>query len=228
MAKILIVEDEVNVSSFIRKGLEEEGHSVDYAYDGAMGLSLACTREYDVIILDIILPQMNGLEVCQRVRERLGYNVQILMLTALGTSEDIVKGLEMGADDYIAKPFRFKELLARINAMLRRRGSSNISKIYSFSDLELDTETKIVTRAGRKIQLTSKEFRLLEFFMANPRRVLSRTTIIENVWDSASDYGTNIVEVYIKYLRDKIDKGFQGKLIHTVVGMGYVLKESMD
>jgi DNA-binding response OmpR family regulator len=224
MARILVVEDEVNVSSFIRKGLEEEGHTVDYAYDGAMGLSLACTREYEVIILDIILPQMNGLEVCRRVRERLGYEVQILMLTALSSSEDAVTGLETGADDYMSKPFRFKELIARINAMLRRIGNGTAKKNYQFADLELETETKIVRRSGKEIQLTSKEFRLLEYFMMNQGKVLSRMSIIENVWDSNSDYGTNIVEVYVKYLRDKIDKDFPEKLIHTIVGMGYVLK----
>lgn len=225
MARILVVEDEVNVSSFIRKGLEEEGHTVDYAYDGAMGLSLACTREYEVIILDIILPQINGLEVCRKVREHLGYDVQILMLTALSSSDDAVTGLETGADDYMYKPFRFKELIARINAMLRRIGNGITKKNYQFADLELETETKIVRRSGKEIPLTSKEFRLLEYFMINQGKVLSRMSIIENVWDSNSDYGTNIVEVYVKYLRDKIDKDFSEKLIHTVVGMGYVLKK---
>lgn len=224
MATILIVEDEVNVSSFIKKGLEEEGFAVDVAFDGAMGLSLACTREYDAIILDVVLPQMNGLEVCERYRKKVGFAVPILMLTALGTTDDIVKGLEIGADDYLVKPFRFKELLARINVMLRRKSSGYTSKILEFADLKLDTDSKTVTRAGEPILLTTKEFRLLEFFMQNPGRVISRTTILENVWDANVDFNTNIVDVYVNYLRNKIDKKYNEKLFHTVIGMGYVLK----
>lgn len=227
MANILVVEDEVNVSSFICRGLQEEGHNVDVAYDGAMGLSLACTRDYDVIMLDIILPQMNGLEVCERYRKKMGYAIPIIMLTALGSTDDIVKGLETGADDYIVKPFHFKELNARIKVLLRRKDSSiATAKVYEFSDLKLDTDTKIVTRSGQEIVLTSKEFRLLEFFMANPGRVLSRTSLLEHVWDTNVDMNTNIVEVYVNYLRNKVDKNFSKKLIHTIIGMGYVLKES--
>ena len=225
MSRVLVVEDEVNVSSFIRKGLEEEGYIVDIAFDGAMGLNLALTREYDVILLDVVLPQLNGLEICRKIRERHGYSVPVIMLTALSTSDDIVNGLDTGSDDYITKPFRFKELLARVNSALRRKGTSISSKAYTFADLILDNETKTVTRAGKVIQLTSKEFRLLEYFMENPRKVLSRTAIYEQVWDSNQDMGTNIVEVYIKYLRDKVDKGFDQKLIRTVIGMGYVLRE---
>ncbi|HEY4786046.1 MAG TPA: response regulator transcription factor [Bacteroidales bacterium] len=225
MSRILVVEDEVNVSSFIKKGLEEEGYMVDVAYDGAIGLNFALTREYDVILLDVVLPQVNGLDICRKIRERHGYSVPVIMLTALSTSDDIVNGLDTGADDYILKPFRFRELLARINSVMRRKGVGIISKTYKFADLLLDTETKIVTRANKAIQLTSKEYRLLEYFMANPRKVLSRTSILEQVWDSDQDMGTNIVEVYIKYLRDKIDKDFDQKLIHTVIGMGYVLRE---
>lgn len=225
MPRVLVVEDEVNVSSFIRKGLEEDGYTVDVAFDGAMGLNLALTREYDIILLDVVLPQLNGLEICRKIRERHGYTVPVIMLTALSTSDDIVNGLDIGADDYIAKPFRFKELLARVNSALRRKGTGITSKAYKFADLELDTETKTVTRSGKTIQLTSKEFRLLEYFLANPRKVLSRTSIFEQVWDANQDMGTNIVEVYIKYLRDKVDKDFDQKLIHTVIGMGYVLRE---
>lgn len=225
MSRVLVVEDEVNVSSFIRKGLEEEGYTVDVAFDGAMGLNLALTREYDIILLDVVLPQLNGLEICRKIRERHGYTVPVIMLTALSTSDDIVNGLDIGADDYIPKPFRFKELLARVNSALRRKGTGITSKVYKFADLELDTETKTVIRSGKMIQLTSKEFRLLEYFMANPRKVLSRTSISEQVWDANQDMGTNIVEVYIKYLRDKVDKDFDQKLIHTVIGMGYVLRE---
>ena len=225
MANILVIEDEVNISSFIKKGLEEDGHYTDVAFDGAMGLSLACSKEYNVIVLDIVLPQMNGIEVCQHYRKEMGFAIPILMLTALSTTDDIVKGLEAGADDYLVKPFRFKELLARINVMLRRGSIGYNSKKYHFADLSLDTDTKTVIRSGLNIELTTKEFRLLEFFMSNPCRVLSRTTILENVWDRNIDFNTNIVDVYVNYLRNKVDKRFQVKLIHTVIGMGYVLKE---
>ena len=225
MPKILVIEDEVHVSSFIKKGLEEDGHFVDVAYDGETGLKLACNGEHDVIILDVILPIMNGLEICRKVREREGYAIPIIMLTALESSEDIVNGLNIGADDYLVKPFKFKELLARINAVLRRKRLGNASKCYKIADVEMDIETMSVKRAGNPIELTAKEFRLLEFFMANQKRVLSRTTILENVWDTNHDLGTNIVEVYVKYLRDKIDKNFSTKLIHTVIGMGYVFKD---
>lgn len=225
MANILVIEDEVNVSSFIKKGLEEAGFYAELAFDGAMGFSLACSKEYDIIILDIVLPQMNGIEVCQRYRKEMGFVIPILMLTALSTTDDIVKGLEAGADDYLVKPFKFKELLARINVMLRRCNVGYTSKKYLFADLSLDTDKKTVFRSGLNIELTSKEFRLLEFFMSNPYRVLSRTTILENVWDRNIDFNTNIVDVYVNYLRNKMDKNFQVKLIHTVIGMGYVLKE---
>jgi len=225
MANILVVEDEVNVSSFIKKGLEEKGHNIDVAFDGAMGLSLASSRDYDVIILDVILPQMNGLEMCRRYRDNMGYAVPIIMLTALGSTDDVVNGLEIGADDYLTKPFMFDELIARINVVLRRKGMGYTAKIYEFADLTLNTETMTVTRSGKNISLTTKEFRLLELLMANPLRVLSRTHILENVWDANIDMNTNVVEVYINYLRNKVDKGFQVKLIHTVIGMGYVLKE---
>jgi len=225
MPKILVIEDEVHVSSFIKKGLEEDGHFVDVAYDGETGLKLACNGKHDVIILDVILPVMNGLEICRKVREREGYAIPIIMLTALESSEDIVNGLNIGADDYLVKPFKFKELLARINAVLRRKRLGNASKCYKIADVEMDIETMSVKRAGNPIELTAKEFRLLEFFMANQKRVLSRTTILENVWDTNHDLGTNIVEVYVKYLRDKIDKNFSTKLIHTVIGMGYVFKD---
>jgi DNA-binding response OmpR family regulator len=225
MANILVVEDEVNVSSFIKKGLEEKGHNVDVAFDGAMGLSLACSREYDVIILDVILPQMNGIEMCKRYRDTMGYDVPIIMLTALGSTDDVIKGLEIGADDYLSKPFMFDELIARINVVLRRKGMGVSAKIYEYADLTLNTETMMVIRSGKNISLTTKEFRLLELLMANPLRVLSRTHILENVWDANIDVNTNVVEVYINYLRNKVDKGFPVKLIHTVIGMGYVLKE---
>ena len=228
MASILLVEDEMNVSSFIKKGLEEEGFLVDVAYDGAMGLSLACSREYDLLILDVILPQMNGTEVCRRVRDNRGFGVPVIMLTALGSTEDIVTGLESGADDYLVKPFVFREFVARINVLLRRKGMGFTVKSFEYAGLILNTETKTVTRSGKNISLTSKEFRLLELLISNPQRVFSRTTILESVWDANFDFNTNIVEVYINYLRNKVDKGFPVKLIHTVIGMGYVLKEAED
>jgi DNA-binding response OmpR family regulator len=155
----------------------------------------------------------------------MGYAVPIIMLTALGNTDDIVNGLNTGANDYLVKPFKFKELLARINVLLRPKNNRLAPKIYQFADIKLDTSTKTVTRSGKVIKLTSKEFRLLEFFMANPYMVLSRTTILENVWDSNVDSNTNVVEVYVNYLRNKIDKGFKTTLIHTLIGMGYVLKE---
>jgi len=225
MANILVIEDEVNVSSFIRQGLQEEGHIVDVAYDGALGLSLACSNIYDVIVLDVILPHMNGLEFCKRFRESHGFSVPILMLTALGSTEDIVKGLQTGADDYLVKPFAFKELIARINVILRRKGLGYTNKLYEIADLVLNTETKVVMRSGVKIPLTSKEFRLLEFMISNVNRVLSRTSILENVWGTNFDMNTNVVEVYINFLRNKVDKGYPVKIIHTVIGMGYVVRE---
>jgi DNA-binding response OmpR family regulator len=224
MAKILVIEDEVNVTAFLKKGLEENGHTIDVAYDGVMGLHLASTSEYDLMILDIILPQMNGLDVCKKYRENRGFSVPIIMLTALGTTEDIVKGLQTGADDYLVKPFKFVELSARIDVILRRKNSKDYIRIYKFADLTLDMETKNVTRAGKNITLTLKEFRLLEYLLSHKERIISRTSILENVWDTNTDYNTNVVEVYINYLRNKVDKGFSEKLIHTVVGMGYVLK----
>ncbi len=228
MAQILLVEDEINVSSFIKKGLEEEGFHVDVAYDGAMGLSLACSNDYNLVILDVILPQMNGTEVCRRYRESRGYSVPVLMLTALGSTEDIVHGLEIGSDDYLVKPFVFRELVARINVLLRRKGMGYTARSYEYAGLVLNTETKTVTRSGRSISLTTKEFRLLELLISSPHRVFSKTSILENVWDANFDFNTNIVEVYVNYLRNKVDKGFPVKLIHTVIGMGYVLKEEED
>ncbi|MEI6823853.1 MAG: response regulator transcription factor, partial [Bacteroidota bacterium] len=225
MATILLVEDEVNVSSFIKKGLEEENYSVETAFDGTTGLNLALNKEYNLIILDIILPNMNGIEVCAIIRDKIGFNIPIIMLTALGSTEEIVKGLEAGADDYLIKPFHFKELLARVNANLRRQIITDTVKILKFADIVLDLESKLVTRADKPINLTSKEFRLLIYFLKNPKKVLSRYEILENVWDINFDMGTNLVDVYVNYLRNKIEKDFPTKLIHTVIGMGYIFKE---
>lgn len=226
MNYLLLIEDEQNVASFIRKGLQEEGYDVLLAYDGATGLDLLQQHEVDLIILDIILPGLSGLEVCRKIRHQLQSDVPVLMLTALGSTENVVSGLDSGADDYLAKPFKFQELLARVRALLRRRNRSELpSRYLSIADLELNCDTKIALRSGREIKLTATEYRLLEYFMKNPRRVLSRVDLLENVWDINFDMSTNVVDVYVNYLRNKMDKGFPTKLIHTVIGMGYILKE---
>ncbi len=225
MPKILLIEDEVNVASFIERGLSENGFTVDVVYNGKSGLEkIYSETDYHLLILDIILPDITGLEVCKKVRQKLGYTMPILLLTALNTTEDIVTGLDLGADDYLTKPFKFQELIARINAMLRRQPINDESEIFSFADLEMNLQTKIVIRSGIPITLTAREFRLLEYFMKNAEIVLSRTEILKYVWEVHFDLSTNVVDVYVNYLRNKIDKNFQTKLIHTKVGMGYVLK----
>lgn len=221
---ILLVEDEPKVAEFIKKGLSEQNHHIDIAYDGLFGEKLALENEYDLIILDVILPYVNGLELCQRIK-RLKADVPVLMLTALGTIQDKVSGFNSGVDDYLLKPFHFEELLARINALRRRRSYSFPGAVYKAGDLEVDSYKKSVTRAGKSITLTAKEFALLELLIVNKNRVLSRSYIAESVWGIDFDRGTNAIDVYISYLRHKIDKGFDNNLIHTVIGMGYVLKE---
>lgn len=232
MKKILVVEDEAHVVSFIKKGLTEEGYEVSVAFDGKSGLQLALNNAFDLIILDIMLPEMNGLEVCKAIRIE-NTSVPILFLTALGTSENIVLGLENGADDYLVKPFKFIELVARIKTLLRRTegaiSNTNLSPqleyIYKFGDLELNDYTKSLTKSGVPVSLTSTEFKLLLFFMKNPRKVLSRMDILEGVWGVDYDLGTNVVDVYVNYLRKKIDVNSEDKFIHTVIGMGYVMKD---
>ncbi len=226
--KILVVEDEQSVSSFIRKGLEEQGYEVTQAFDGTMGLRAAMQKDFDLLILDIILPGMNGLEVCKKLREEGETAVPVLMLTALGATDDVVTGLDAGADDYLAKPFKFKELLARVRALTRRKSLSKATKQLQVADLEIDLDSKVVSRGDKPIKLTAKEFNLLEYLIRNKGRVVSRVDILENVWEVNFDMGTNVIDVYVNYLRNKIDKNFSPKLIHTVVGMGYVLKESYD
>ena len=225
--KILLIEDEVRVSSFIKKGLEEQGEEVVQAFDGQSGLKLARQNKYDIIILDVVMPVMTGIEVCDKLKNHYNINTPILMLTALGTTEDIVLGLETGADDYLPKPFKFKELLARINALFRRNavkkpGEQDVLKV---KDLEMNLVRKEVTRGGVDIKLTAREFKLLEFLLKSKNRVVSRTDILENVWEVDFDLGTNVIDVYINYLRKKTEKGFSSKLITTVIGMGYVIKE---
>lgn len=221
--KILIIEDELNVASFIKKGLEEQSFVVDVAYDGQTGKQLAMQNQYDLILLDVVLPNINGLQLCTQIRQFS--NVPILMLTALGTTNDIITGLDTGADDYMTKPFKFQELLARIRAVVRRKSDLSVETNYSLLNLEVDFRTKQVKRDGKLIKLTAREFYLLQFFIRNRGRVMSRGEIAENIWDASFDSGTNIVDVYINYLRNKIDKNFSPKLIHTVYGMGYIFKE---
>lgn len=234
MKKILLVEDEAPVVSFIKKGLSEEGFEVSVAFDGKTGLKLALENSFDLIILDIMLPEMNGLEVCKAIREE-NTNVPILFLTALGTPENIVLGLENGADDYLVKPFKFIELVARIKNLIRRidgkQSKSNQQKIddkniFTFLDVVINDYTKKVTRSDEEISLTSTEFKLLLFFVKNKNKVLSRQEILEAVWGVNYDLGTNVVDVYVNYLRKKIDLKSDDKIIHTIIGMGYVLKEN--
>ncbi|MEJ8803323.1 response regulator transcription factor [Pontibacter sp. H249] len=222
--KILLIEDEPKVASFIKKGLEEQSYEVDQAYDGVFGVKLALQNEYDVILLDIILPHMNGIDVCREIRKH-NRTVAILMLTALGSTDDKIIGLDAGADDYLTKPFEFKELMARIRALTRRGTENSTGEKLSVSDLEMDVAKRTVTRGGKPINLTAREFSLLYYLLRNQGKVVSRVDITEQVWETSFDTGSNVIDVYINFLRKKIDKGYENKLIHTLVGMGYVLKE---
>jgi two-component system, OmpR family, copper resistance phosphate regulon response regulator CusR len=223
--KILLIEDEPKVAAFIKKGFEEELHQVEIAYDGQIGQRAIMNYDYDVIIMDVMLPYVNGLQLSMNMRQQ-GIQTPVLMLTALNSTPDIVDGLNAGADDYLAKPFHFSELLARTNALYRRKSQfvKEVPKL-TFSDLSLDTEKKTANRENREIVLTAKEYALLELFIKNNNRVLSRAHIAQTVWGLDFDSGTNTIDVYINYLRNKIEKGFSGdRLIHTVVGMGYMMK----
>jgi len=222
--KILLVEDEPAVANFISKGFNEQSWQVDMAYDGMMGKKLALQNTYDLMVLDVILPHLNGIELCIEIR-KFDRNVPILMLSALGATEDVITGLDVGADDYLTKPFKFKELLARVRALSRRRDGRESPLVYTIADLEVNTQTKTVKRSGQVIKLTPREYYLLICFLNNKGIVLSRADIAENVWEDAFETGSNIVDVYVNYLRNKIDKDYPHKLIQTVVGMGYVLKE---
>jgi two-component system, OmpR family, copper resistance phosphate regulon response regulator CusR len=226
--RILIVEDEVKVALSLKEGLEEKGFQVDLAYDGYIGQRMAISQAYDIIILDVNLPSVNGYALCEEIR-RHNSTVPILMLTAMGTTEDKLSGFNSGADDYLVKPFEFRELMARINALTKRTRRSvaggDQSSILKIADLELDQDAKLVKRAGKRIQLTSKEFFLLEYMLRNKGRVLSRADIAEKIWDITFETGTNVIDVYINFLRRKIDKDFSPKLIHTQKGMGYILAE---
>ena len=220
--RILIVEDEKKVANFVKKGLQEEGYAVDVTFDGEEGLRLGRDASYDLIILDIYLPKLDGLAALKKLRAH-GVRTPVLLLTVRATIEDKVLGLDSGADDYLTKPFAFQELLARVRALLRRRMDTGAA-VVRIGDLVLDPASRIVSRGVRRIELTVKEFSLLEYFMRNPGKVLTRTMIIEHVWNYDFDSGTNVVDVYVNYLRKKIDSREEQKLIHTVRGVGYVMK----
>lgn len=222
--KVLLIEDEVNVASFIQRGLSEAGYEVTVAMDGISGLSMATGHEFAVILLDVMLPGMNGLELCRTLRQT-NKQVPVLMLTALGSTENVVTGLDTGADDYLVKPFKLVELLARIRSLTRRNSPQPESNRLIIDDLMVDVNARTVKRGNKTIALTATEYRLLEFMMRNQRKVLSRVEILEQVWGIDFNMGTNVVDVYVNYLRKKIDKGFSTRLIHTVIGMGYIMKE---
>ena len=221
--RILIVEDEKKVAGFIKKGLEEETYAVDVAYDGEEGLYLGAGGQYDLIILDIMLPKLDGLQVLSQLRSQ-GQDIPIILLTAKDAVDDRVAGLNKGADDYLTKPFAFSELLARVRVLLRR-GKAEVKTILQIADLTIDLVSHKVDRGGDEIELTGKEYSLLEYFMRNQDKVLTRTMIAEHVWDYNFDTFTNVIDVYINHLRKKIDKGRQNKLLHTLRGVGYIMKE---
>ena len=221
--RLLVIEDEQKVANFIRQGLEEEGYAVDHAADGASGLQIGLQGLHDVIVLDVMLPKLDGLSVLQQLRQA-NVATPVLLLTVRATIEDKVLGLDAGADDYLTKPFAFEEFVARVRALLRRRAET-APPILQVADLALDPARRVVSRGGRKIDLTPREFALLDYFMRNPDRVLTRTMIANRVWDYTFDTTTNVIDVYVNYLRKKIDSGHDSKLIHTVRGVGYVMKE---
>lgn len=231
--KVLIVEDEPRVTDILKRAFEEQGYEPDVAFDGMIGKKKALANRYDLIILDINLPLLNGYELCRAIREQ-NSTVPVLMLTAMGTTDDKLSGFDSGADDYIVKPFDIKELLARVRVFLKRSsqkpGAKDVAhnNLLRIADLEMNLDTKEVRRADKKIELTAKEFALLEYFLLNKGRVVSRAEIAEKIWEITFDTGTNVIDVYVNYLRKKIDKEFTPKLIHTQFGMGYVLKEGND
>ncbi len=222
--RILIVEDDKKVAGFLRRGLKEEQYAVDVCYDGEEALFQSQVNQYDLIILDVMLPKKNGFAVCKQIREE-GNLTPILMLTARDQLEDKVKGLQEGADDYLTKPFAFEELLARIKALLRRTQDYK-TKTLNVGDLELDPVSRKVTRQGKPLSLTGKEYALLEYLMRNKSRTITQSMIIDHVWDMNFDGLSNVVNVYINHLREKIDKGFPQKYIHTIRGVGYQIDEN--
>ncbi len=226
--KILIIEDDLRIAQNISKGLIEKGFETETAFDGTIGLKIALSNDFDIILLDLNLPGLNGYEVCAKVRLEKP-NIPIIMLTALGETEDKIEGFEKGADDYIIKPFDFRELLARINVFLKRNtGTENESAILiKVANLEVNLNQKTVKRDGQEIELTPKEFSILEFLLRNKNKIVSKNEISDNIWDQKNQQSLNLIEVYINFLRKKIDKDFEPKLIHTKSGMGYILKDEI-
>jgi heavy metal response regulator len=221
--RILVVEDEVKIAQFVKRGLKEEGYAVDVAVDGEEGHFMLSSNEYDAIILDLMLPKIDGMTLCRTLRKE-GNQTPIIMLTAKDTVKDKVKGLDSGADDYLPKPFAFEELLARVRVLLRKK-DSRVQTQLKVDDLVMDILTHKVTRGERVIDLTVKEYALLEYLMRNAGNIVTRTMISEHVWDINFDTFTNVIDVYINYLRNKVDSGFENKMIHTVRGKGYLLKK---
>lgn len=225
--KILLVEDEQRIADTLRIGLMEHGYAVEVAYDGKLGYKLFQSQPFNLVVLDINLPGIDGYELCKLIRQ-VNADIPVIMLTALGALDDKIEGYDAGADDYIIKPFEFRELLMKIRVLLRRAGSSRqpVGNILRAADLQMNLDTREISRNGEIINLTAKEFQLLEYLMRNKNRVVSRADIAINVWDIDFDTNTNIIDVYINYVRNKVDKPFEKKLIQTQVGMGYILKDS--
>ncbi len=223
--RVLIIEDEKNLANILKKGLEENSFTVELSFDGEEGLYMAETFPYDAVILDIMLPKVDGFTIMDRLRTKK-INVPVLMLTARGELENRIKGLNLGADDYLPKPFEFSELLARLKAVIRR-SKGIASSIIEIADLTIDTHSKAVKRAKKAIKLSAKEYNLLEYLALNKGRVIGRTELTEHIYDAEFDLDSNVIDVYINYLRNKIDKGFDKPLIHTLRGSGYMLKEDM-
>ncbi len=223
--RILMAEDEANISDFVSRGLSDFDYDVTVVNNGLEAWEkLAAGVHFDLVMLDIRMPEMTGLEVCQKIREHFGYDIPVLMLTALDTTDDIVMGLHAGADDYIVKPFKFMELLARIQAMLRRSDAAKTNNSLVYGDLHLDPASHKAIRGSHEVELSIKEYRLLEYMIEHHGEILSRRQLLKNVWNKDFDTNTNIVDVYVRYLRSKIDDDFDLKLIHTVVGTGYCLR----
>ncbi|MCC5920826.1 MAG: response regulator transcription factor [Cyclobacteriaceae bacterium] len=222
--QVLVVEDEEKVGRSVKRVLEDNGYKVDLAFDGIIGLKLANSKDYDVIMLDVNLPGMNGLQLCERIRAN-NKHTPILMVSALNSTDDIVDGLDRGANDYVVKPFQFQELLARIRVLTRYKHREFEELVYEVADLTLNSQTKEVSRADDAVKLTAKEFGILELLIRNKGRVLSKSYITEQVWGDDYDAESNVLEVYVNFLRKKLDAKHENKLIHTVVGMGYVLRD---